>query len=156
MAEIIYTESYIKRAKINWAHIGIALLVKYGYVDRILTTNFDPMIIRACAMLGEYPAIYYTAVSQLFKSEFIPDKAVFYLHRQHNGFIFMNTEKECLEQSKRLRPVFEHNGSVRSWIVAGYSGENDPVFTHLTNFSRFDNHLYWIGYQDCPISNHVW
>ena len=49
---------YVETAKINWAHIAIACLMKSGYVDRILTTNFDPLAIRACAMLGDFPSIY--------------------------------------------------------------------------------------------------
>lgn len=40
---------YVDTAKINWAHICIAQLMKYGYVDRVLTTNFDSLIVRACA-----------------------------------------------------------------------------------------------------------
>ena len=31
---------YVDRAKINWAHIGVAQLMKHGFIDRILTTNF--------------------------------------------------------------------------------------------------------------------
>ena len=31
--------AYVDNAKINWAHIAIAQLMKHGYVDRVLTTN---------------------------------------------------------------------------------------------------------------------
>lgn len=37
---------YVDNAKINWAHIAIAQLMKHGYVDRVLTTNFDPLVVR--------------------------------------------------------------------------------------------------------------
>lgn len=57
-------EKYIDKAKINWAHMCIAQLVKKGYVDRILTTNFDPLAVKACAMLNVYPAVYdFAAIS---------------------------------------------------------------------------------------------
>lgn len=42
MAELTSTEQrdliaeYVDKAKINWAHIAIALLVQHGYVDRVL------------------------------------------------------------------------------------------------------------------------
>ena len=49
---------YVDSAKINWAHICIALLFQAGYVDRVLTTNFDPLVNRACALLGQFPAVY--------------------------------------------------------------------------------------------------
>jgi tetratricopeptide (TPR) repeat protein len=41
------------------------------------------------------------------------------------------------------------------WIVAGYSGENDPVFDHLAKIERYDNGLYWICYNDNPPQTHV-
>jgi Tfp pilus assembly protein PilF len=41
------------------------------------------------------------------------------------------------------------------WIVAGYSGENDPVFEHLAKTERYDNGLYWICYKDNPPKAHV-
>ena len=49
---------YVDKAKINWAHIGIAQLIKHGFVDRVLTTNFDPLVVRACALANEYLAVY--------------------------------------------------------------------------------------------------
>lgn len=58
---------YVDQAKVNWAHICIALLMQRGYVDWVLTTNFDPLVVRACAMLGEYPAVYDIAASGPFK-----------------------------------------------------------------------------------------
>ena len=38
---------YINKARLNWAHLAIAQLIKHGYVDRVLTVNFDPLIMRA-------------------------------------------------------------------------------------------------------------
>src|SRR5690349_9660042 len=35
---------YVDEAKVNWAHICIAQLMKHEFVDRILTTNFDPLV----------------------------------------------------------------------------------------------------------------
>src|SRR5665648_321714 len=78
---------YIDNAKINWAHICIAVLIHEGYVDRVLTTNFDPLVVRACALLNEFPAVYDFAASQLFKSADVADKAVFHLHGQRGGFV---------------------------------------------------------------------
>jgi NAD-dependent SIR2 family protein deacetylase len=63
---------YINRAKINWAHIAIAQLMKAGYIDRVLTVNFDPLVVKACTMVGLYPAVYDFAASQLFKPAYIP------------------------------------------------------------------------------------
>jgi hypothetical protein len=126
-----------------------------GYVDRVLTTNFDLLVARACALLGVFPAIYDFATSQLLKKADIPDQAVFYLHGQRTGFVLMNTDEDMEKHSKLLGPVFEDAGSGRVWIVVGYSGENDPVFNHLATIPTFDNGLFWIGYLEQDPASHV-
>ena len=146
---------YVDKAKINWAHLCIAMLMQDGYVDRVLTTNFDSLVVRACAVLGLFPAVYDFATSQLLKRADIPDQALFYLHGQRTGFVLMNTTEDMEKHSALLGPVFEDAGSGRVWIVVGYSGENDPVFGHLARVPRFDNGLFWIGYLDCEPARHV-
>ena len=147
--------TYVDKARINWAHIAIAQLMKAGFVDRVLTTNFDLLFVRACALLGQFPAVYDFAASQLFKAADIPDQAVFYLHGQRTGFVLMNTEDECKRHSELLAPVFEDAGKGRVWLIVGYSGENDPVFDHLAKVPRFDNKLYWVVYKDNEPAEHV-
>ena len=146
---------FVDKAKINWADIGIGLLMQAGYIDRVLTTNFDLLVVRACAMLGVFPAVYDFASSQLLKNADIPDLAVFYLHGQRTGFVSMNTVEDMQAHSTLLGPVFEGAGSGRTWIVVGYSGENDPVFEHLARQQRFDNGLFWVGYGDREPQGHV-
>ena len=85
---------HVDQAKINWAHIAIAQLMANGWVDRILTTNFDPLVVRACALIGLHPAVYDFAASQLLKPEQVPDQAVFHLHGQRTGFVLMNTDDD--------------------------------------------------------------
>ncbi len=138
---------YVDKAQINWAHLCMALLMQSGYVDRVLTTNFDLLVVRACAVLGVFPAVYDFATSQLLKRADIPGQAVFYLHGQRTGFVLMNTDEDMNKHAKLLGPVFDDAGSGRVWVVVGYSGENDPVFGHLAEVQRFDNGLFWIGYQ---------
>ncbi len=146
---------FVDNAKINWTHLCIAQLIKEGYVDRVLTVNFDLLVSRACSLLGVFPSVYDFAASQAFKPAEISDHAVFYLHGQYTGFVLMNTEKEVEEHSKRLAPVFEDAGRGRTWIVCGYSGDCDPVFDHLANVPCFNDNLYWIGYEKNPPSQHV-
>jgi tetratricopeptide (TPR) repeat protein len=161
MAELMISErraliaEYVDKAKINWAHIGIARLIQEGLVDRILTTNFDPLIVRACALLGEFPAVYDFAASRLFNAADVADKAVFHLHGQRTGFVIMNTDEECKKHSQYMAPIFDDAGRRRLWIVVGYSGENDPVFQHLANIDRFASGLYWVGYRDQEPPLHV-
>lgn len=136
---------YVDNARINWAHIGIACLIRAGIVDRVLTVNFDPLIIRACALLNEFPGIYDFAASQAFDASHVADRAVFYLHGQQSGFVQLHTREQVEEHAKRLAPVFEDAGRSRLWIVVGYSGENDPVIGNLAKLNSFANGLYWVG-----------
>jgi tetratricopeptide (TPR) repeat protein len=161
MAELSVAErrhlvsEYIDQAIINWAHIGIAQLMLHRFIDRVLTTNFDPLIMQACSLVDIFPAVYDFAASQFYKPADIPNRAVFHLHGQHTGFVLLHTQEECERHSTHLAPVFEDAGRARVWIVIGYSGENDPVFEHLARIDRFDNRLYWIGYKDQEPLAHV-
>lgn len=146
---------YIEKAKINWAHVGLAQLIARGFIDRVLTTNFDPLVMRACAMADIFPAIYDFAASQYFKPADINGHSIFHLHGQHTGFVLLNTEEECTRHATHLAPVFEEAGRRRVWLVVGYSGESDPVFEHLARVEKFDNKLYWIGYKDHEPPRHV-
>jgi len=146
---------YIDRARINWAHMAIAQLMKHQFVSRILTTNFDPLIIQACAIAGVFPAVYDLASSRIFKPEQVRDPSVFYLHGQRLGFVMLNTKEQVRSHFDTLRPVFDRAGEGRVWIVAGYSGTNDPVFDHLAEVASFGHNLYWVGYGDDDPAPHV-
>ena len=161
MAELSTSEQrdliaeYVDNARINWGHIALAQLMKAGVVDRVLTTNFDQLVMRASALIGIFPAIYDFAASQCFERDKIPEKSIFHLHGQRTGFILINTPADYEKHSSLLAPVFEDAGSGRVWLIVGYSGENDPVFDHLAKVPRFDNFLYWVGYCDNEPAAHL-
>ncbi|HEC91259.1 MAG TPA: hypothetical protein ENI55_06295, partial [Alphaproteobacteria bacterium] len=146
---------YVDNSKINWAHIAIAQLVKCNYVDRILTTNFDPLVVRACAMVGEFPAVYDMAASQYFVPHFVGNKSVFHLHGQRDGFVQLHKTERVRKLSKSLRPVFEDTARERTWIVIGYSGDNDPVFEQLAALNNFEDRLFWVCHGNSDPSEHV-
>ncbi len=145
---------YIDKAKINWAHLALAQLIHEGYVDRVLTTNFDPLVSRACALVNSFPAVYDFAASHIFNPAQVSDKAIFHLHGQRDGFVLLNTQSEVTKHRKHIKPVFDDAHKGRVWIVVGYSGENDPVFDLLASVKTFEYGLYWIGHGQTP-SPHV-
>ncbi len=148
-------EGFIADAKLNWCHLAIAQLIKNGHVDRVLTTNFDPLVIRAAALLGEFPAAYDFAASQELDFAYVPEKAIFYLHGLHPGFVLLTTEDECQRHAKSMGQIFARAGEGRTWIVVGYSGDNDPVFDQLAAIKQFGDNLYWIGYKDAEPSKRL-
>jgi cytochrome c-type biogenesis protein CcmH/NrfG len=162
MAELTFRQRYDiighyigSATKLNWAHLAMAQLFKKGYVDRVLTVNFDPLLMRACALVGVFPAVYDFAASQNFNPNLIAPQSVFYLHGQHTGFVLLNTPTEVTRFSRRLKPVFADTVEGRVCVVVGYSGDNDPVFDQLARIKRYDNGLYWICFKETAPQPHV-
>jgi tetratricopeptide (TPR) repeat protein len=141
---------YIDKAKINWAHLALAQLIENGFIDRVLTTNFDPLVSRACALVNCFPGVYDFAASHLFNPDQVSERSVFHLHGQRDGFILLNTREEVNRHRRYIKPAFEDAHKGRIWIVVGYSGENDPVFDLLAGVDTFEYGLYWIGFGKAP------
>ena len=148
---------YADNAKINLAHLYLGTLIKENYIDRVLTTNFDNLIIRSLALFNIFPATYDLAVSQTFIPEETAQLSLFYLHGQRNGYILLNTKSELEKSSelKHYKEVFLDTAKQRSWIVIGYSGENDPIFKRLAEIKIFSNKLFWVGYKEEEPKEHI-
>jgi Tfp pilus assembly protein PilF/NAD-dependent SIR2 family protein deacetylase len=144
---------YIDTAKVNWAHLALAQLFQANKIDRILTVNFDPLILKACSMVGEFPAVYDLATASEFKESRISPKSVFYLNGQHTGFAMLNSEDELNKHKDRLNDIVRNTGTKRIWVVVGYSGDADPladVLKDIAQSSGFDNGLYWVNHNESP------
>jgi tetratricopeptide (TPR) repeat protein len=130
----------VETSQVNSTYLAIAHLLKKGYVDRVLTTNFDPLLIRACALAGEFPAVY--NVPQLSSTDLIrlPEKALFYLQGQGTG----NTHIP----PKPLKAILDETLQSHALIVVGYSGTDSNLFPRLAAQRQFPNRLYWVGYED--------
>ena len=146
--------AYIEDAKINWAHIALAQMMKAGFVHRILTTNFDPLMARACGLVqGVFPAVYDLAACPRFRPSMVHDRAVFHLHGQWDGFFQFHDS--FAELKEVLRDLFLDTARNHTWIVIGYSGENDPVFEQLAALPDFDHRLYWIDFESREPAPHI-
>lgn len=140
---------YVKNSKINWAHIGMAHLMKNNFIHRVLTTNFDNIFLRACSLVGEFPGIYdMTTYGGEFRSDLLSEKSILYLHGQHTSFVLCNTEKEVKEQREKLTDTFNELKRNSMWIIVGYSCINDAIWQLLSNEPSFENRLYLIGYEN--------
>lgn len=158
-AELVHEQ--VGKARINWAHIGIARLEMAGYVDRILTTNFDSLASRACALFNQFPAVYDLAALRntdgsnraRFIPAFVRGSAIYHLHGQHTGFLLLNTAKLLEQQAKRIEPALEEATAGRTVIICGYSGENDPLVDRLSRQDVYPHGLIWVCHDDkdpCP------
>lgn len=138
----------IPKAKLNFAHLAIAELLKQKYIKRILTTNFDPLLINACYMVGMYPlpSIYDLGSVNQINPELFDDPCIIYLNGQHAGQVQRNTPSQLTQHKFILSKVIHSTGCKRPWIIAGYSGENDPLMEALDELRPYNNWLYWLEY----------
>ncbi|AMW77761.1 hypothetical protein AMD27_01870 [Acinetobacter sp. TGL-Y2] len=143
-------EKGIEKAKLNFAHIAIAELLKQGYFSRILTVNFDPLLIHACYMVGMYPfpAIYDLGAMGQVNAELLHDPSIVYLNGQHVGFVQRNTTDQLKAHTETLTQIVRSTGCNKTWVVAGYSGENDPLMDALNELRPYNNWLYWLEYNN--------
>tara|TARA_R110002050_G_scaffold37907_3_gene93861 strand:+ start:20618 stop:22960 length:2343 start_codon:yes stop_codon:yes gene_type:complete len=144
----------INKAKINVTHIYLAQLLKEGYVDYILTVNFDNLVLRALSLYNIYPSTYDMAILKDLTTTSFKEKSTVYLHGQHHGLWLLNTKDE-MDKVKNIVPrVFDSIKNGRPWIFIGYSG-TDPIFEHIRSLGRFDNGLYWVGYKENQLEKNV-
>ena len=143
-------DGYFASAKVNWAHLALAQLLKKEHIKRVLTVNFDSLLIQACGLTNQYPAVYdLTTISQ-YEDARVADNSILYLNGQHKGFVMLNEKAELAKHEKRFRQVVKGIGTKVIWIVVGYSGEADRLLKVLAEQRRFEADLYWLGFCEEP------
>ncbi len=130
--------SQTQLARVNPAHLAIAHLLKQGFVSRVVTTNFDSLLPRACALTGEFPTVYSLPYASPPPMGELPNSALFYLQAQ--GAIGNKAP------SRRLRAVLNTASQTQPWLVVGYSGTDRQLFPRLASHPHFDGRLYWVGH----------
>jgi len=142
----MFFKKYIDNAKINVSHIYLAHMLDKGFVDYILTVNFDNLTQRALSLFNQFPAIYDIAILKGLNTSTFDNPGIVFLHGQHHGFNMLNTEAE-FNEAKELIVSSLQRICGRPWVIVGYSG-NDAVFDYISKLGRFDNGLYWVTFKD--------
>lgn len=146
--------AYVERArdpatgqlKINWAHLLLATMVKHGYVTRILTTNFDPLVVEALALIGQPIRTFDLNTTGHYDSDILENGTVVYLHGQMHSLLLANTTSETENIQQHYRGVLQEAIRDSYLIVVGYSGDCDPVLNALNNLITFPCGLWWSHY----------
>ncbi len=140
-------QDHIKKANINWAHIGLAALMDSGYTQRVLTFNFDNILMRACGLIGLYPSIYDFTNADVNLQNLIIDPSIIYLHGQSYGFRQLNDENETKNHANNMTNFIAQTLNTSPVVVAGYSGFNDGFFEQIDKHYCGEQRLFWVGYE---------
>ena len=147
-------KSYVVNSKLNVAHIYLASMINAGYVDYVVTVNFDNLVQRSLALYDIFPSVHDLTSIKEKVTDTIESPAVIHVHGQFNGNWQLNKIGELGMVKEMMQNVFAKISQNRSWIVVGYSGD-DPVFETVFSSTKFDKNLYWICYKDQPPSQSV-
>ena len=101
-------------------------------------------------MVGMYPfpAIYDLGAMGQVNAELLHDPSIVYLNGQHVGFVQRNTTDQLEAHKETLTQIVRSTGCSKTWVVAGYSGENDPLMDALNELRPYNNWLYWLEYNE--------
>ena len=146
-------QTYLDNAKINWAHIAIASMMKAGYFQRVLTFNFDNVLSRACGLCGEYPAIYDFVTGVSASTDHLSDPCIIHLHGQGTGLAMLNTDDETKKHADRMIPLLRDTLDKSPLVILGYSGDSDKVFEKLSDLYDGREKLHWCDYHEEPASH---
>lgn len=131
---------------INWAHLLLATMVEHEYVHRILTTNFDPLIVEALALTAQPIRTFDLNSTGHFYPGTLDSGAVIYLHGQMHSLFLANAPDEMERIKPLYSPVLQEAIQDSILIVVGYSGECDPVLAALKTLPSFPWGLWWAHY----------
>ena len=124
-------KDYVDNAKINVPHLYLAQIFSEGFVDYVLTVNFDNLLLRALALFNNFPAVYDMTVLKDVIEPTLREKSVVYLHGQHHETWQLSADKE-MEKAKEVFPhIFNTIKNNRPWVFVGYGGD-DPIFDQIS------------------------
>ncbi|WP_127130710.1 hypothetical protein [Pseudoflavitalea rhizosphaerae] len=149
-----FLKPYMENAQINETHLYASFLVESGYIDTVLTVNFDPLTYLPFQYTKTRPNIYDVTGHSGIVLGGIEYPAIVFLHGQHHGFWQMNTNQEMHATLRNTKEVLTSLLSTRTLIIIGYSGR-DPIFQVLQEIPKFEHNLYWIGYNEFPPPIHI-
>jgi len=108
------------------AHKCIAILVKYGYVRIILTTNFDRLLEKALSEEGITPTVISTEDEIKGAMPFVHDNCtIIKLHGDHKDIRIKNTPEELAKYPKKVDKYLDRALDEFGLIICGWSAKYD-------------------------------
>ena len=108
------------------AHKCIAILIKYGYIRIILTTNFDRLLEEALSEQGITPTIISTEDEMKGAMPFVHNNCtIIKLHGDYMNTRIKNTPEELAKYSKKVDKYLDRVLDEFGLIICGWSAEYD-------------------------------
>lgn len=108
------------------AHKCIAILVKYGYIRIILTTNFDRLLEEALSEQGITPTIIRTEDEMKGAMPFVHNNCtIIKLHGDYKDTRIKNTPEELAKYPKKVDKYLDRVLDEFGLIICGWSAEYD-------------------------------
>lgn len=146
-------QDWVARGHVNEAHAALASLIRERQVGFVFTTNFDDLLVRACALYGVHPATHDLgslarvgdAGSKLFKPTYLREPSILFLHGRHNGFWQVHHDDDKAQVGCLRRVLGNARFRHRVWVIAGYSGDSDPLLGALRDGVATAEHVVWVN-----------
>ncbi|MGV6839926.1 MAG: TPR end-of-group domain-containing protein [Planktomarina sp.] len=143
-------QPHLDKAELSWGHLALACLLKAGYINRVLTFNFDMVIEKALARVDYQIPSYDFGIVPTDRIRDLAAPSIIYLHGQSLGLQLLNSTKETQDHAEKLRPLIRHELEHSVVVVMGYSGTSDQAFQIIEEEYQNEESLYWMGYRKKP------
>lgn len=143
-----YINECIRKGGLNWGHIALIQLLKKGYIERILSLNFDQLPEQAASLLGKPITVYDFGVAPFKDTHAIANPAIIHMHGQRDGYVLHNTLPEVNAHKENLEPLLLDSIQHRALLVLGYSGESDGISESIIEHYKGSRMLSWAGYDE--------
>lgn len=131
---------------LTWSYIRIAQLVAEGWVDTILTTNLDLVLLETLSLFGLFPAVCDYHEAAVLRSSHAGEPQIIYLHGNRNSYNVRNTDSAVAKYTGHMQTLLRGLLDDRILLVSGYSGWNDGLMEILRSHFKNTNvkrALYW-------------
>lgn len=151
--ELIYGLILKAKDKLNWAHACLGELVNLRYVNTVLTTNFDQLVLTGIFRTGIIPVVAdgLYALNRIVAEPLVPQ--VIHLHGSMNTYAMRNDPRTLAEPMHDHRAVTMLNGVLQRanlLVVVGYAGGEEGLMDLILQASGSLEQLvvYWVSYED--------
>jgi len=151
----LYIEQMIEGKKPSFGYVVLANLMARGYVNTVVTTNFDDLIYNGCATFTDIRPVVYAyggMVSDLRITNARPK--ILKLHGDYLYSRLKNSSSELAEQDPNMSRHVSILLNEYGLVVVGYSGCDKSIMDLLRTFPP-NNDLYWCGRAGSPMPESV-